>query len=136
MLCEETLIGDGYSIKNAKITSVSITMSDHGCLCYWIMLEGSGWGCGFGGYAIGKGCLGAKDSDFKAETGNGLVAMMRIMNVVGVSKWEDLEGQFVRVAMPDNWGTSIHIIGNILNNKWFDQKKFFAECCNNKEEES
>lgn len=121
MLCKEKLIADGYSIENAKITSVSITMADHGCLSYWIMLDGGGWGCGFGG---------------KAETGNDLVAMMRIMNVVGVSNWEDLEGQFVRVAIPDNnWGGSIHIIGNILNDKWFDQKKFFAECCNNKEED-
>jgi hypothetical protein len=135
MLYEEKLIADGYSIKNAKITSVSITMADHGCLCYWIMLEGDVWGCGFGGYAIGNGCLGAKDPDFKAETGDGLIAMMRIMNVVGVSKWEDLEGQFVRVAMTDNWGSSIHIIGNILNDKWFDQKKFFAECRNDNKEE-
>lgn len=99
-------------------------MDDHGCLCYWIMLEGGRWECGFGGYAIGKGCLGAKNSDFKAETGDGLVAMMRIMNVVGVSKWEDLEGKYVRVALPaDSWGSSIHIIGNILDDKWFDQKK-------------
>ena len=62
---------------------------------------------------------------------------MRIMNVVGVSKWEDLEGQFVRVAIPsDFWGSSIHVIGNILNDKWFNQKKFFSECRNdNKEEE-
>lgn len=135
MLCEEKLIADGYSISNAKITSVSITMEDHGCLCYWIILEGGGWGCGFGGYSIGKGCLGAKNSDISAANGNGLVAMMRIMNVVGVSKWEDLEGRFVRVAMPrDNWGGSIHVIGNILNDKWFDQKRFFAECRNNKEE--
>lgn len=134
MLCKETLIADGYSIENAKITSVSITMEDHGCLCYWIMLEGDVWGCGFGGYAIGKGCLGAKDLDISAANGAGLVAMMRIMNVVGVSRWEDLEGQFVRVAMSDSWGDSIHIIGNILNDKWFNQKKFFAECCNNKEE--
>lgn len=136
MLCKEKLIADGYSIENAKITSVSITMADHGCLCYWIMLEGGGWGCGFGGYAIGNGSLGAKNSEFKAETGNGLVAIMRIMNVVGVSKWEDLEGKFVRVAIPrDFWESSIHVIGNILDDKWFDQKKFFAECRNNNKEE-
>lgn len=135
MLCKEKLLADGYSIENAKITSVSITMADHGCLCYRIMLEGDVWGCAFGGYTIGHGRLGAKDSEFKAETGNGIVAMMRIMNVVGVSKWEDLEGQFVRVAMPDDWGISIPIIGNILSDKWFDQKKFFAECRNDNKEE-
>lgn len=132
MLCEERLIADGYSIENAKITSVSITMADHGCLCYWLMLEGGGWGCGVGGYCIGNGYLGANDSDISAANGNGLVAMMHIMNVVGVSKWEDLEGKYVRVAsLSNSWGTSIHIIGNILKDKWFDQKKFFAECRDN-----
>lgn len=137
MLCEEKLIADGYSIENAKIASVSITMEDHGCLCYWIMLEGGVWGCGFGGYAIGKGHLGAKNSDISADNGAGLVAMMRIMNVVGVSRWEDLEGQFVRVAVDrETWGGSIHIIGNILNDRWFDQRKFFSEYRNNKEEQS
>lgn len=135
MLCEEKLIADGYSIKNAKITSVSIAMADLDRFCYSIMLDGGGWECNFGGYTIGKGHLGAKDSEFKAETGNGIVAMMRIMNVVGVSRWEDLEGQFIRVAMTGRWGDSINIIGNILNDEWFDQKKFFAECRNNKEDQ-
>ena len=59
-------------IKNAKITNVSITMSDHGCLTFWLTLEGGGWGCGYGGYCIGKGYLGAKE--FTAENGDGLVA--------------------------------------------------------------
>ena len=45
-------------IKNAKIEHVSITMADHGCLTFYITLNGGGWGCNFGGYCIGNGYLG------------------------------------------------------------------------------
>ena len=111
------------AIENAKITNVSITMSDHGCLTFWITLEGGGWGCGYGGYCIGKGYLGAKE--FTAENGDGLVAMMKIMDVVGVEKWEDLKGKYCRVEV-NSWGDGVYTIGNILNDKWFNIKDFFA----------
>lgn len=111
-------------IENAKITKVSITMADHGCLTFWVYLDGGGWGCGFGGYCVGHGFL---DSDtFKAENGKGLEAMMHIMNVVGVEKWEDLEGKYVR-CKTEGISEPIYEIGNILKNKWFNIKDFFAK---------
>lgn len=112
------------TVKNAKITHVSITMADHGCLTFWLTLEGSGWGCGFGGYCIGKGHRGAKE--FSAKNGWGLEAMMRIMDTVGVETWEDLKGKYVRAEV-ESWGGTITKIGNIMDNKWFDIKEFFAE---------
>lgn len=111
------------AIENAKITNASITMADHGCLTFWLTLEGDGWGCGYGGYCIGKGYLGA--GEFTAESGSGLVAMMEIMNVVGVEKWEDLKGQYCRVDVSSLGGT-ISIIGNLIKDKWFNIKSFFA----------
>lgn len=113
-------------IANAKITNVSLTMEDYCSLVFWITVEGAGWGCNLGGYKIASGCLGAKAEDFKAETGDGLVAMMRIMDVVGVEKWEDLEGKYCRVKT-EGWGGTINEIGNIINDKWFNIKDFFAE---------
>lgn len=110
-------------IENAKITKVSISMADHGCLTFWLTLEGGGWVCGFGGYCIGKGFLGA--DEFKAESGSGLEAMMRIMDVVGVERWEDLEGKYVR-CKTEGWGGTIKEIGNVLKNKWFNIENFFA----------
>lgn len=110
------------AILNAKITDVSITMADHGCLTFWIMLEGDTWGCGFGGYCIGKGYLGSEE--FSA-TENGLIAMMRIMDVVGVEKWEDLKNKYCRVEV-GGLGDSIKIIGNILKDKWFNISDFFS----------
>ena len=37
-------------IKNVKITNVSLTMADHGCLTFYLTLEGDGWGINYGGY--------------------------------------------------------------------------------------
>ena len=109
------------SIENAKITSVSLTMADHGCLTFWLTVDGGGWGCNIGGYCIGKGYVGAKE--FTAS-GSGLVAMMRIMDVVGVDRWEDLANKYIRVEIT-GWGNCITKIGNVLTNKWFDLKEFF-----------
>lgn len=109
-------------ILNAKITSTKLTMEDHGCLSFWIFLEGSGWGIGYGGYCIGHGYLGA--DVFMAENGDGLEAMMRIMDVVGVDTWEELKGKFVRVKT-NGWGSKVDVIGNIMEDRWFNIKEFF-----------
>lgn len=108
-------------ILNAKITSTSITMADHGCLTFWVTIEGGGSGISIGGYSIGHGYLGA--DEFHGY-GPGLEAMMRIMDVVGVDKWEDLKDKYIRVES-NGWGKRITKIGNITSNKWFDIDEFF-----------
>ena len=112
-------------IENAKITNVSLTMEDHCSLVFFITVEGASWGCNIGGYKIATGMLGAKPEDFKAETGDGLAAMMRIMDVVGVSKWEDLKDKYCRVKT-EGWGGTVNEIGNIISDKWFNIKDFFS----------
>lgn len=109
-------------IINVKIINASLTMADHGCLTFLITVEGSGIGVSLGGYCIGHGYLGAKE--FKSENGKGLVAMMRIMDVVGVTKWEDLKGKYCRIKS-DGWGSRVTTIGNIIEDKWFDMEGFF-----------
>ena len=110
-------------IENAKITGTRISMADHGCLTFDLELEGAGWICSFGGYCIGHGYLGA--DEFKADSGNGLVAMMKIMDTVGVERWEDLEGKYVR-CKTYGWGGTIDEIGNLIENKWFNIREFFS----------
>ena len=111
------------TIENAMISKASISMADHGCLTFWVYLDGGGWSCGFGGYCIGKGYLGA--DKFTAENGHGLEAMMRIMDVVGVEKWEDLKGKYVRCKV-GRGSEGIDEIGNIIKDKWFNIREFFA----------
>lgn len=114
------LIAAGYSIENAKITSVSLNMEDHGCLILNMGLEGAGWGVIYGGYCLGKGYLGAKE--FKGFD-KGLEAIMRIMNTVGVSDLFDMKDKHVRVASK-GFGSTVRIIGNIVDDIWFDYGAF------------
>lgn len=111
-------------IENVKITDVSLSMADHGCLTFDIAIKGNGFGCNIGGYCIGHGYLGA--DEFIAENGHGLEAMMNIMNVVGVDKWENLKGKYCRIKT-DGWGSIVKVIGNVIEDKWFDIGKFFEE---------
>lgn len=117
-------------ILNAKITSTSITMADHGCLTFWVTIQGGGWGVSIGGYSIGHGYLGADEFN---GYGPGLEAMMRIMDVVGVDKWEDLKDKYIRVES-NGWGKHITKIGHITSEKWFDIDEFFKSKAKNKED--
>lgn len=115
-----------YIEENAKITGTSIAMGDHGCLTFWIYLEGRGWGCGFGGYAIAHGFLDAEPDEFEAKSGKGLEAMMQAMNAVGVEKWEDLKGKYCRCRL-EGLGGGVAAIGHIISDKWFNIREFYEK---------
>ena len=53
-----------------------------------------------------------------------------ILDVVGVDKWEDLPGKYIRFE-DGGWGSTVTKIGNIIKDKWFDMRNFFG----NEEEE-
>lgn len=107
-------------ILNVKITDTRLTMREHGVLTFHVFFEGQCTG-GFGGYIMGHGYLGASQFD---GDGSGLVAMMKVMDVVGVSDWEKLPGQYIRIVDPGLGGV-VTKIGNIVNDKWFDIDAFF-----------
>lgn len=119
------LIESGYKIENALITKVDLSMADHGCFALAMTLQGGGWGVVYGGYCLGKGYLGADDNFFEGSAA-GMEYLMRIMDTVGVEKFQDLKGKYVRVATK-GWGDSVKIIGNILKDQWFDAETFFAD---------
>lgn len=111
------------AILNAQITNVSLSMADHGVLAYGLTVDISdGTGCCLGGYVLGKGYLGA--SEFKGWS-KGTEALMRVMDTVGVERWEDLKGRYIRVKT-EGWGQPITCFGNLMKEKWFDQKEFFS----------
>ena len=72
--------------ENAKITDVSLEIGDHCCLTFSITLKGSGWGASFGGYNLAF----FNGTSFEGSE-KGLEALTRIMDVVGVAKWEDVK---------------------------------------------
>ena len=110
-------------IVNALITHADLSMADHGCFTLAITLKGEGWGVVFGGYCLGHGYLGAKEFDGSAK---GIEEIMRIMDVVGVDKFSQLEGKYVRV-IDEGWGSTIKKIGNIIEDKWFDYNEFYRK---------
>ena len=122
---QEQLTEAGYSIENALITNVDLSMADHGCLTLVMTLEGGGWGVVYGGYCLGKGYLDASD-DFFDGSAAGMEYLIRIMDTVGVEKFQDLKGKYIRVATK-RWCDPVKIIGNIIKDKWFDAETFFAD---------
>lgn len=115
------MINKEKRIENAKITYADLSMANHGCLALWLTVKGSGWGCTIGGYCLGNGYLGAKE--FKGSP-KGIEEIMRIMDVVGVDRFSDLEGKYIRVEKPGPGGI-IKKFGNIIEDKWFDYEEFY-----------
>jgi len=110
-------------IQNAKITKADLSMADHGVLTLELVLEGRGWGCVFGGYVLGYGYLDSKTFE---GTPKGIEEIMRIMDVVGVDRFNEMVGKYVRVEV-DGWGSTIKKIGNIISDKWFDYNNFYKK---------
>lgn len=103
--------------ENAKITDVSLEIGDHCCPTFSIALKGLGWGASFGGYNLAF----FNGTSFEGSE-KGLEALTRIMDVVGVAKWEDIKGHYVRVKQEDRLVVGI---GNIIKDKWFEPREFF-----------
>lgn len=122
---QEQLIEAGYKIENALIESIDLSMANHGCLTLRMDLKGCGWGVTYGAYCLGKGYLGAED-DFFEGSAAGMEYLIRIMDTVGVERFQDLKGKYVRVATK-GLGCIVNIIGNIIKDKWFDAKTFFTD---------
>ena len=111
----------GYKIENVQISRVDLSMADYGVLTLEMPITGNGWGCVYGGRVIGQGYLGAKE--FKG-TPMGIEYIMRIMDIVGVEKFNEMRGKYIRVART-RWGDPIRIIGNLIKDRWFDADRFF-----------
>lgn len=125
------LVNEGYTLENALIKNVSLSSTDYCWLTLNMDLEGGGWLCSYGGYCLGKIYPNSYEKDTYEGSAAGMEAIMRIMDVVGVSRLEDMQGKYIRVATK-GWGSTIKIIGNIVSDRWFDYETFFAD----KKEES
>ena len=121
----EELIAEGYKVENGKITDVELSMRDHGCMTLFIAVEGCGIGFNYGGYCIGKGYLGADDKYFSGSA-SGMESIIRIMDIVGVDNFTKLKGRYLRFAR-NGFSKPVKIIGNIINDRWFDIETFFDD---------
>ena len=122
----QTLTDEGYTIENAQITNVSLSTTNYCCLSLDLTLKAAGWDVVYGGYCLGKVYPDSYEKDSYEGSAIGMEAIMRIMDVVGVSRLEDMKGKYIRVATK-GLGSTVKIIGNIINNRWFDYDSFFKD---------
>ena len=108
------------NIENAKIISVKLG-EEHGQLSATLMLEGKGWCCGFGGYALDHWF--SEPGEYASEDGYG--AIIELMKALEVDSWEGLEGQYVRVRI-GGWGEKIYAIGHLIKDQWFSFDEYFS----------
>lgn len=99
-------------IQNVRIVSTKITNADHGCLVVWLALEWPGGGHGFGGY-------GNYQPNFPQNDNTGMF-IWEILRVLGVSKWEQVAGQYCRFEYDSD--RNIIAIGHITEDRWFVPK--------------
>ena len=107
------------NIKNARIESTMLGREDHGIMTFMIFVRFDSAGCGVGGYAIDRY---DKDTKSRVFAASGLEAISKILDVVGVDKWEDLPGKYIRFV-DNGWGSTIDEIGNIMEDKWFNLRR-------------
>jgi hypothetical protein len=112
--------------QNAIITSVDLSIEDHGSLTACVFLEFDGGGQGFGGHAL------YLPKSFKHHNEGGNYAghfLFRVMEIAGVEHWDKLVGKAIRVRHDVKGesilGATIHSIGHIVKNDWFNPEEEF-----------
>lgn len=113
-------------IKNAKIQSTMLGREDHGIMTFMIYIAANGFSCGIGGYCLDEFDSTTKTRVFRAES---MEVISKILEVVGVDKWEDLPGQYIRFE-DNGLGSIVTKIGNIIDDKWFDIESYFDKAYN------
>jgi hypothetical protein len=111
----------GYQFQNAEISDVDTAISEDGVLRTYLVLSGNGWRIHYGGYAVGV--TNPSATEFQA-TAKGIELLMRLITLVGAKSVNGLVGKYVRVAVLPEVG-EVKIIGNIVEDKWFDIEDFF-----------
>ncbi len=114
--------GTAYYGHLARIDSTSLGWEDHGILTAYLHCSWPGGGVGVGGFCLDspKGRAARDAGDYgRKGTAYGLDHLMRLMETVGVERWEKLPGQQVIVLFEEknSLGLSSKGIAGALNDK-------------------
>lgn len=114
-------MNQALEVQNAKITSTSLGVEDHGIFTAWLTLDYGGGGQSFGGFA-----LDTWDEARKKRIGSayGMEFIARILETLEVATWEKLPGTVCRVRAQH---TSVEEIGHFLKDKWFNPRALADE---------
>lgn len=119
MMTEEKI-----EIKNAIIQNTHLGFEDHGVFTCYLWLDYGGIQQSFGGYSLDtpvKKLTGGYP--YRRGTDYGMEFINLVLRTVGVEKWEDLKGKYIRVCTPTGLGSGPIIkIGHIIKDIWFEPK--------------
>ena len=110
---------EDVEIKNAKIESTSLGYDRGIFLVAWIYLDYGGSSQGFGGYVLAK-----SEGPMRPLNDFGIEAINRILNTLGVHKWEQLPGTPCRAKASHG---KVYAVGHYLKDKWFSYEDLKAE---------
>jgi len=121
--------------QNAVIERTMLGIEDHGFLSFWLYLDyGKGVHQGAGGYALDHVSWPNKNNP-PERLYLSIRLITKILETVGVEKWEDLPGTNIRVKA-DN--VHVEAIAHILKDNWLhfhDFPAFFRPATDAKEKE-
>lgn len=112
---------DEVEERNAVIKSATITNDDHGVLSAWLDLDYGGSDQGFGGFVLYVPVSFTKHDPTGPNYAGHFI--WRVMEVAGVSRWNELVGKTIRVRCEHS---KVHAIGHIVKNDWFNPTEDFA----------
>jgi hypothetical protein len=129
--------GVDYSGQLAVIKSTMLGLEDHGILSAMLHLAWAGGGIGFGGYGMDTPVFENPSADvehrgaFLRREGSGWGAdhLMRILDTVGVERWEALPGKQVIVlfAGKSAWGSTAAGIAHVIEDRVYLPKEHTAD---------
>lgn len=128
--------GVTYTGQIGTIKRTTLGIEDHGIMSAMLHVEWKGGGIGVGGYTLDGP---RKDDDGKRlgrfGSAFGMDHIIRILETVGVEKWEALPGKQVIVLFKDGggWGSTACGIAGITNENVLDFKKHVALFINEKD---
>ena len=103
-------------ILNAKITNADIFIEDHDILTFTIGIETSaGWSTNIGYFYLDW----TKD-DVRVSAPYTSKVIRAILETVGVRRWSDLVGKYIRIDDNDRHNSTITKIANLMKDNWID----------------
>jgi len=112
------------NILNAKIIKTTLGFEDHGILTFFIECEfEQGSRQSFGGFRLDGP---AKNKDGWKGHAFGIACVRKIIETVGVEKWEDLKGRYLRIKK-NGYNEPIEEIANIMEDNWFSCRELSKE---------
>ncbi len=111
-------------ILNAQIKSTRLGTCDGPAFTLFLTLDiQDGGGVSVGGIALDEYNKIKKE---RVGSAYGMNVIMRVLEVVGVTKWEELTGKFIRIEC-GGIGSTVTKFGNLMKDEWMDFTEFGKE---------